>query len=343
MQNNIRIQEIQSPEIWEDFIQKQPFTVFVQSPEYGEFYKGLGENFFILGILEENKVVGGSLVVTTHARRGNFLYLPYGPLLPEKNPEEALKMFTEYLKNYSKKHGYSFIRVSPFLEETKENVELFENSKYHPAPMHVLAEMTWLLNIRPDEDTLLKNMNKNHRNLIRRCEREGVKITMSTNQADLKDLNKLLDITASRHKFVRFSEKYISEEYKSFLPNHTALFEARLPDGTLDAAAIIMFYGKMACYRHSASLGGNSKLPTSYLLQWEVIKEAKKRGMEWYNFWGIAPESAAKSHPFSGITHFKKGFGGQVRNVLHCQDFVVSPKYYLNWVIESFRKRKRGF
>lgn len=339
----MRIQEIQSPEIWEKFIQEQPFTVFVQSPNYGEFYKRLGEDFFIVGILEDEKVVGGSIVVTTHARRGNFLYLPYGPLLPEKNTEESLRLFTDYLKTYSKKHGYSFIRVSPFLEETDENKNIFKNCKYTLAPMHVLAEMTWLLDIRPDEETLLKNMNKNHRNLIRRCEREGVKIQMNTVDADLTGLNNLLDITAKRHKFIRFSEKYIREEYKSFLPDHTALFEARLPDGTLDAAAIIMFYGKMACYRQSASLGANSKLPTSYLLQWEVIKEAKKRGIEVYNFWGIAPENAPKSHPFSGITHFKKGFGGNVRNVLHCRDFVVNPKYYINWIIEFFRKKKRGF
>lgn len=339
----MRIQEIQSPEIWEKFIQEQPFTVFVQSPNYGEFYKRLGEDFFIVGILEDEKVVGGSIVVTTHARRGNFLYLPYGPLLPEKNTEESLRMFTDYLKTYSKKHGYSFIRVSPFLEETEKNKNIFKNCNYTLAPMHVLAEMTWLLDIQSDEETLLKNMNKNHRNLIRRCEREGVKIQMNTVDADLSGLNNLLDITAKRHKFIRFSEKYIREEYKSFLPDHTASFEARLPDGTLDAAAIIMFYGKMACYRQSASLGANSKLPTSYLLQWEVIKEAKKRGIELYNFWGIAPENAPKSHPFFGITHFKKGFGGNVRNVLHCRDFVVSPKYYINWIIEIFRKKKRGF
>ncbi len=343
MPNNIRIQEIQSPEIWEQFISEQPFTVFVQSPEYGKFYEALGEKFFIVGILEDEKVIGGSLVVTTHAKRGNFLYLPYGPFLPDKNSDKALRLFTDYLKKYAKEHGYSFIRVSPFLEETSENKKLFQAAQYKPAPMHVLAEMTWLLDIRQNEETLLKNMNKNHRNLIRRCEREGVRIQMSTIDANLHNLNTLLDITAKRHKFIRFSEKYIREEYKSFLPDHVTLFEAILPDGTLDSAAIIMFYGKMACYRHSASLGKNTKLPSSYLLQWEVIKEAKRRGMEWYNFWGIAPEEASKKHPFFGITHFKKGFGGQVRNVLHCQDLAVDLKYYFNWIIESIRKVKRGF
>lgn len=343
MSTNLRIQEIENPKIWTDFTETQAFTPFVQSPNYGEFYKTLGEDFFLVGIFEGERLIGGSVVVTTHAKRGNFLYVPYGPILPEQQKQESLKLFTDYLKEYAKKNDYSFIRVSPFLEETDEHKKLFKDCNYHPAPMHVLAETTWILDIRPDEETLLKNMNKNHRNLIRRCEREGVTIKMTTLEADLSDLNKLLDITAERHKFIRFSEKYIAEEYKSFLPHNVALFEARLPDGTLDAAAIIMFYGKMACYRHSASLATNSKLPTSYLLQWSVVKEAKKRGMEWYNFWGIAPENASPQHPFYGITHFKKGFGGSVKNILHCQDYVVSKKYYFNWIIETLRKKKRGF
>lgn len=343
MPNKLRIQEIESPQIWESFVQSQKSTVFVQSPQYGEFYKTLGENFFILGILKEGELVGGSLVVTTHARRGNFLYLPYGPFLPTENTKEALQLFTDYLKNYAKKHKYSFIRVSPFLEENPENITLFKNCKYRPAPMHVLAETTWILDIRSSEETLLKNMNKNHRNLIRRCEREGVAIRQSSDPKDLMGLDQMLEVTAQRHNFTKFSHNYISSEFKSFLPDNTVLFEARLPDGRLDGAAIIMFYGNMACYRHSASLGLDNKLPSSYLLQWEVIKEAKKRGLHWYNFWGIAPVGAKAKHPFFGITHFKKGFGGEIRNILHCQDFVVSKKYYLNWIIEQFRKRKRGF
>lgn len=343
MSNNFRIQEIESPQIWESFVQKQKSTLFVQSPQYGEFYKTLGEKFFILGILQEGELVGGSLVVSTHARRGNFLYLPYGPFLPTQKSKEALQLFTDYLKNYAKKHNYSFIRVSPFLEENSDSRTLFKDCHYRPAPMHVLAETTWILDIRSSEETLLKNMNKNHRNLIRRCEREGVVIRQSNDPKDLKGLDEMLEVTAQRHNFTKFSHNYIQSEFKNFLPDNTLLFEARLPDGRLDGAAIIMFYGNMACYRHSASLGLESKLPSSYLLQWEVIKEAKKRGMQWYNFWGIAPLGSSKKHPFFGISHFKKGFGGEIRNILHCQDFVVSKKYYLNWIIEQFRKRKRGF
>ena len=99
----------------------------------------------------------------------------------------------------------------------------------------------------------------------------------------------------------------------------------------------------MSAYRHSASLNKNPKLPSSYLIQWEAILESKHRNKKYYNFWGIAPNDSKKSHPFAGITHFKKGFGGFQKNLLHCQDLPITKKYYITFIIEMARKIKRGF
>ena len=45
----------------------------------------------------------------------------------------------------------------------------------------------------------------------------------------------------------------------------------------------------------------------SYLLQWEIIKDAKKRGCDTYNFWGISsPDN--NLHPWYGTYLFKKKF-----------------------------------
>lgn len=334
---------IDTPTDWENFLQQQEFTPFVQSSNYIHFYSALHENGFILGIFDGEKIIGGSVVVTTHAKRGNFLYLPYGPILPEKNADEGLKVCVDFLREYGRKNNFDFVRVSPFLDDTSENKTLFRKYGFRSAPMHVLAENTWMLDITKTEETLLKNMNKNHRNLIRRCEREGVVIKKTTDLKNLQNLSTLFDTTAKRHHFVRFSDHYIESEFQAFLPSDVMLFEAFLPDGNIDGAAVIFFYGNMAAYRHSASLNLNSKLPSSYLLQWQVIQEAKKRGIQWYNFWGIAPENASKEHPFFGITHFKKGFGGQKKDLLHCHDLPLCKKYWFNWVIESFRRIKRGF
>ncbi len=336
------IRLVQQPKEWEEFLVQQLYTLFVQSPQYGTFYEDMGESAWIVGIYEQNRLVGGSIVVSTHARRGNFLYLPYGPILPAGQEEKGLKLFVEYLRTFGKEQGYAFLRMSPFLDETDTTKKLFQQNGFRPAPMHILAETTWLLDISKSEEELLANMNKNHRNLIRRCEREGVRVVRGHEQEGLDDLNRLLDYTAEKHGFVRFSKKYIEKEYEAFGDNIPLIFRSYLPDGRLDAVAEFMFFGNMACYRHSASLNLDHKLPSSYLIQWEAIKEAKRRGIRWYNFWGIAPAGATK-HPFHGITHFKTGFGGFQKDLLHCQDLPLSPRYWVNWAVETFRRQKRGF
>ena len=208
----------------------------------------------------------------------------------------------------------------------------------------MLAENTWILKLDKPEEKIISEMKKNHRNLIRRCERDGVVVTQYNTDEKLSIFHNFLQKTAKRHKFVPFGKKYIKTEFNAFAEDGEAVyFEAKLPDGNIDAAAIIMFYGNMACYRHSASLNLNKKLPSSYLLQWRVIQEAKKRGIKSYNFWGVAPNSQAKNHPFFGITHFKKGFGGEQIDLIPSYDLVINKKYYLNWLVEKIRKIKRGF
>lgn len=339
----ITVSRITDLALWDSFLADRPYSIFVQASPWGNFYESLGETSWVFGVYEEDVLIGGAQVVSTHAKRGDFLYMPYGPVIPVKN-ELAFNSLMKHLRDFAKQEGYDFIRVSPYMDNTPAVRDQFRSNGFRSAPMHVIAEHTWLLDLSDDEETLLANMKKNHRNLIRRCEREGVTVRMYTDEEALARLNSMHDVVAKRHKFVRFSRKYITEEFAQFVKDgNAAIFESTLPNGEVDASAIIIFFGSMACYRHSASLHLNNKLPSSYLIQWEVIKEAKRRGMAWYNFWGVAPVGSSKSHPFSGITHFKKGFGGEMKHLLHCHDLPITWKYWFNWTIETIRRYKRGF
>ncbi|KKS73035.1 MAG: Methicillin resistance protein [Candidatus Magasanikbacteria bacterium GW2011_GWE2_42_7] len=328
---------------WDAFVKTQQYSPFVQSYKYGEFYRELGEHYWILGVYAGETLVGGSLVLTVHAKRGNFFYLPYGPML-DYTDSAMVQQFFAKLKRGAKKEHMDFIRISPFLSDTQEGRAVIHAEGYRAAPMHVLAENSWLLDLSQSEEQLLAQMKKNHRNLIRRCEREGVTVTSHTDQKTLDILHDMLDETEKRQHFTRFSRHYINTEFAKFAEDgETLVYMGTLPTGEADAAAIIMFYGNMAVYRHSASRNLDKKLPTSYLIQWHVIKEAKRRGMRWYNFWGVEPKDASASHPFSGIGHFKRGFGGFQEDLLHCQDLPITKKYWVNWIVETIRKRKRGF
>jgi len=142
-----------------------------------------------------------------------------------------------------------------------------------------------------------------------------------------------------KHNFTPFSLTYIKNQVKIFSQNNSVrVFTAR-HNGQPLASSIIMFYGDSAFYHHGASI--QSKIPAAYLLQWEAILEAKRRGHKFYNFWGIIKEDVSLSHPWQGITLFKKGFGGFQSDYLHAQDMPLSWKYWINWTIETIRKKVR--
>ncbi|MFA6426843.1 MAG: peptidoglycan bridge formation glycyltransferase FemA/FemB family protein [Candidatus Magasanikbacteria bacterium] len=338
------LKQIIDPHEWQTFLLKQEYMLMTQSWNYFNFYKLMDEEAWIFGVYSGDTLVGGAFVTTVHAKRGNFLYIPYGPIAEDNHKVHVLSLLTQQLKKIGKEHNYVCIRISPFWDNNTDNKKLFEELHFQNAPMHTLAETTWILGLSDDSETLLKNMEKNHRNLIKRCEKEGVTIQVSDDIGELQTFQKLHDETAKRHNFVRFPNEYIEKEFSSFNPNHEVLvLSAYLPDGRLDSSAVVYFYGTMAAYRHGASLMQDKRLPTSYALQWCAINEAKKRGLKYYNFWGIAPQGAPKNHPFTGITHFKKGFGGFEKDLLPCQDLGLSWKYYPMQLLEKFRKLKRGF
>lgn len=339
----MKIEFIKNKKEWDDFVSKQEYSLFTQYSAYGDFYEAIGEQSWIVGIYDNEKLVGGSLIVSVHARRGNFLFMPYGPILDYTN-DKSFSELIKFVRKFAYEKQYDFIRVSPFIDNTSKHMELFAENGFRNAPLHMLAETTWLLDISETEEKLLSGMKKNHRNLVRKCIREDVNVQKTTSKEALDRLNSLHDVTAKKHNFHRFSYEYITKEFNVFsIDDEALIFEAYLPDGTHDASSIIIFKGNMSAYRHSASLNINPKLPSSYLIQWEAILESKRRSKKFYNFWGVVPDGSKKSHPFAGITHFKKGFGGFQKNLLHCQDLPITKKYWITFIIETIRKIKRGF
>ena len=324
------------------FLLEQDFQTYVQTPEYGMFSKNLGYDYFILGVYKEEKLVGSALVLDIKAKRGRFYFLPYGPILDYSN-SACFNALIKSLKNYAKRNQVDFIRVSPFTDDTISNRQLLTNKGFKKSPMHMLAETTWILDVSPDKDMLLKNMKQNHRNLIRRQEKLGIRIEKSTNIKDIQKVHRLLVETSKRHTFVPFSQRYLEKEFKAFKKLKGGTIYLGYYGEELVAAAITYAYGNTTAYKHGASNMKYKKIPVSYCIQWQAIQDAKARGCKYYNFWGIAPNDAPKSHPFYGITHFKKGFGGFQKDLVPAFDLKISYKYYINLLVELFRKYKRGF
>lgn len=335
----VEIKNIDTENLWEDFVARDENGSFLQSWNWGEFQKAMGEKIFRLGIFEGEELAGTCLLIKVHARRGDHFICPAGPLI-NWSDEKYFRNLVEYLKKLGKEEKVSFIRVRPPIEDTDTSRKLFRSFGFRPAPMHLHAERTWFLDIIPNEETLLAKMRKTTRYLIKKAMREGVEVFQSKKVKDIGYLYDLQRETVTRHGFVPFSKRHFETIFQIFSKdNEVSLFLAKY-NKEIVSAAMVMFYKNEATYHYAATSSKYTKIPSSYLLVWQAILEAKRRKLTKFNFWGIAPPGKIY-HRFTGVTLFKKGFGGYERVFLHAHDLPLTKWYLVNLVVEGLRKRVR--
>lgn len=340
----LQIKEITNREVWESFLKECQEKTFLQAWSWGEFQKLSGNKIWRFGVFEKDELVAAALLVKVKAKRGTFLFLPHGPAVKSKSLKpQILETLLVELKRIAKEEKAAFIRISPIWERNEENVRVFKDLGFRGAPLHMHAELTWELDVRLPEEDILKGMRKTTRYLVRQAEKNpDIKIVKSKNAADLEAFNKIYQETVSRHHFVPFSMDYLQKQFQALGPNDEILIFLGKYKENIVSSAVIVYWQNCAFYHHGASLSKYNKWPVSYLLQWEAIKEAKRRGCEFYNFWGIAP-SEKKNHPWAGLTLFKQGFGGYKKEYVKNQDLPLSPVYWLTYLLELIRRFKRGF
>ncbi|MBU1046089.1 peptidoglycan bridge formation glycyltransferase FemA/FemB family protein [Patescibacteria group bacterium] len=340
------IKKIDSQTEWEEFLEGCEEKTFLHSWNWGEFLKIMGDKIWRFGVYENDSLLAVCLVSLVRAKRGSFLLVEHGPIVKPKAKSQKPKVLgeiLEYLKNLAKREGVGFVRVCPIWERTADNETTFKELGFRNAPIHVRPEVSWVLDIDKSEEDLLRDMRKTTRYLIRRAiQNSEIEIIKSKNVSDIEVFNKIYQQTEKRAHFVPFSLDYLKEEFQAFIKDEQALLFLGKYKNEPIAGAMIIFWQDSAFYHQGASLRKYAKIPVSYFLQWEAIKEAKVRGLKNYSFWGIAPNDNP-NHPWRGLTLFKQGFGGERKEYVKTQDYLISSKYWLNYVVEKVRKKRRGF
>lgn len=337
-----KVRVIEKQEIWDAFLLEAQPNTFLHSWQWGEFNKQMGERVWRLGVYNSEEVlVAVALIIKIKARRGAFLFCPHGPIADVQTLKHGgLSILTEYLKKLAKEENCGFVRFSPLMLATPENKKVWSDLKFRNAPTHMHPELSWLMDVLHSEEELLQNMRKTTRYSIRKAEKDGVEIVTSTEADDVGIFWSVYEATVGRHQFVPFSKKYLRTEFEKFAKDNKAMWFFGKYNNEIVTAALIIFEKWSGFYHHGASVPKYANLTASQLLQWHVILEAKRRGCQKYNFWGIAPENN-KKHPWAGLSTFKKGFGGGAEEYVHAQDLPIKMTYWFTAGIEYLRRKRR--
>jgi lipid II:glycine glycyltransferase (peptidoglycan interpeptide bridge formation enzyme) len=334
------IKEIKEKNDWEEFFNDLENKTFLQSFNWGEFQKLIGNKVWRWAFFEGTKKIAQVLISEIFAKRGNYFLIQHGPQIKEKR-EEVMKAFLREIKNLAKKEKAMFLRMVPLFEKESEN--LLKNLGFKKSPLHANAyESTIKLKIEDPEEGLLKRMRKTTRYLIRQFQKQkDIEIFEAKNLNDVEDFYSLSLRTADYKGFIPFSLEFLKQQFLTLSKeNQIAIIFAKYQEKIV--GGIILVFWSDICFYHQAAFDPNfRKMPISYGLIFEGIKKAKERGCKIFDFWGFVDPQKYPKHPWAGPSLFKQGFGGKIFEYCGTFDFPFSKRYWFFWGLDFLRKIKK--
>jgi lipid II:glycine glycyltransferase (peptidoglycan interpeptide bridge formation enzyme) len=197
-----------------------------------------------------------------------------------------------------------------------------------------------LLDLTKTEEELLSNIKKDDRYYINRAIKEWVEIRIGNTTEHIELLTKMHDEHSKKVWYHAFTNTFVQNLYKSFWDKITTISASY--NWKIESILMTICFWKTCIYYIAASDIVSHKFSPNYLCQWEAIKQAKKSWAKIYNFWWVSPDDNPK-HPISGVSKFKRRFWGYDYSLLHAQDLPLTWKYRFNYIIETIRRKKRGY
>ena len=184
------------------------------------------------------------------------------------------------------------------------------------------------------EEQLLGRMKAKTRYNVRLAARKGVEVVQPEFDEGWETFYEWMKATSERKEdyVLRRSRDYLYGVMRSM---HDAgqgrLFFAE-HEGTALAGMYVFSFGEKYWYMYGASSDEKRNLKPNYLLQWEVMRWAKGRGLRHYDMVGVPkPEDLDESSSLWNVYKFKEGFGGELVDSLGCYDLSVKKTRAAAW------------
>ncbi len=264
-----------------------------------------------------------------------LMYAPRGPVC-DIDDEKSFKELMDEVDKLAKKYKAFMVKMDPDILADNEKFKFIAN-KYGFIVEGKIKDVNTLLQPRfvfrldlrnKTEEEIFASFHSKTRYNIRLAGKKGVTLREGTRE-DLPKFQEILEITGNRDGFYIRKKEYFEKIYDSFESDNIKLVFAEY-EGKPIACVLNIFYGKKEWYLYGGSLNEHRNLMPTYLLQWEMIKQAIKRGCDFYDFRGVC--ATDRTHYNEGLYRFKKGFNAEF------VEFIDMHKIYNKFIYFLFEK-----
>lgn len=315
---------------------------FLQSWEMHHRYQQISRESYFVGVKNAGgEVVAAGLMVARSWHFGKKVFRVPGGWLLDYDGEKAseiLTFLTEQARHFcQQKQGIALEiapniisqprdahnQVIPDTKELKSHLSIkaeLEHLSYKYLGEFEQVKWTFVLDLgEQTAEELFKAFRTDHRQRIRRAEREGVRIR-ELGKDELGILKEIAAEAGERHGFKDPEMDYYRSMQEAFgekvkfvvaeLPAEKLPEQAHGKDFIPLAAAMFVNDGHELVYLYSGSVRSLQKYGGAHLIQWQMIQEALATGCRKYNFYGVYPVEG------NGVYNFKLGFRGRVEELL---------------------------
>lgn len=288
-----------------------PFGGFLQSYEWGEFQESIGREVTRFFYSENDQVIIAQSIRHNLPFGQQYEYIPKGPL-GNYSANTCLKVLRDNYKNSI------FLRLEPASPDRLAKVK-----EIQPA-------ITTVINLTKTEEDILGSMKSKTRYNIRLANKKGVTYKIHQDLSALEDFWRLMEQTSVRDRFRSHPKTYYEALLKSIgSKGETRAFIATAQyENRILSANILVDFANTRTYLHGATSNLHRNVMAQYGLHFHLMQDAKNKGLQKFDFWGIAPPHANEKHPWFGITRYKLGYGGDIIEMPGTYDFVHKHIYY---------------
>ena len=336
----MQVEIISDREQWNSFVEAGPTGNITQTWEWAELGNHLGSAALRLGALENGALVGAMLVIVERAPllRRPYLYAPRGPVVSDPTAP-ALAALVASARLHAAKSGSFMIKIEPSVPDGDAAwLSALASLGFTHNPYATHPRRSWVLDITPDEETLLAGMHEKWRYNVRLAGRKGVQVREGSGPADVDTFYRLYRETADRDGIFIHGQQHYSDFLRLYGERDAAALLLAEYESTPIAALIVARCGPVATYMFGASSNQQRNRMPNHLLQWTAIRWARAHSCSLYDFRAIAEVLEPDEDMYSLYT-YKRGFGGYSQFTLETHDLPLSAPLY--WMYRRTLKVKR--